>query len=63
MTVLDRCGTTWSCGTATTEPLPLKLGSGTAPSDFDTGDHVNLTTDGYQAVTSALDLTTLGPDA
>lgn len=49
--------------TATTEPLPLKLNGGTSPSDFDTGDHVNLTTDGYQAITSTFDLTTLGPDA
>ncbi|MGW2826597.1 hypothetical protein ACWC24_37315 [Streptomyces sp. NPDC001443] len=49
--------------TSTTEPLPLRLDAAAAPSDFDTGDHINLSPDGYLAVTSALDLTTLGPDA
>jgi hypothetical protein len=48
---------------STTEPQPLKLGSGTAPDDFDTGDHVNLTADGYAAIAGAFDPTTLGPDS
>ncbi|MGY5044230.1 hypothetical protein ACWDE0_01025 [Streptomyces sp. 900105755] len=47
---------------STTEPLPLKLDAGTAPENYDTGDHVNLTANGYLAATAALDLTALGPD-
>ncbi|MFI8072865.1 hypothetical protein ACIF85_29330 [Streptomyces sp. NPDC086033] len=48
---------------STADPQALKLGSDTAPADFDAGDHVNLTTDGYQAISDAYDLASLGPDA
>ncbi|WP_439947995.1 hypothetical protein [Streptomyces sp. BBFR109] len=48
---------------STEEPQPLKLAGDPAPGDFDAGDHVNLTADGYRAVTDAFDLTALGPDS
>ncbi|WP_416518868.1 hypothetical protein [Streptomyces achromogenes] len=49
--------------TSTADPAPLVLDSGAAPGDYDAGDHVNLTADGYKAIAGAIDLTTLGPDA
>ncbi|WP_258055999.1 hypothetical protein [Streptomyces sp. Ru62] len=49
--------------TSTADPPALMLNAGTAPSDYDPGDHVNLTADAYHAISNALDLTTLGPDA
>ncbi|MFJ7899765.1 hypothetical protein ACIQ6V_04490 [Streptomyces sp. NPDC096198] len=48
--------------TSTDDPTPLMLNAGAAPHDYDSGDHVNLTADGYSAITSTIDLTTLGPD-
>ncbi|MER7929666.1 hypothetical protein ABTY96_42130 [Streptomyces sp. NPDC096057] len=45
------------------DPQALKLGNGAAPADFDSGDHVNLTTDGYSTISNAFDLASLGPDA
>ncbi|WP_406446856.1 hypothetical protein OHB14_50135 [Streptomyces sp. NBC_01613] len=48
---------------STTDPPALMLNAGTAPSDYDSGDHVNLTSDGYSAISSAFDLASLGPDA
>lgn len=48
---------------STADPQALKLGNDTAPADFDSGDHVNLTTDGYQAISDSFDLASLGPDA
>ncbi|MEV6536401.1 hypothetical protein AB0M86_43725 [Streptomyces sp. NPDC051639] len=48
---------------SSTEPLPLQLDSGTAPENYDAGDHVNLTANGYLAAMATLDLTTLGPDS
>ncbi|MFF9404068.1 hypothetical protein ACF1B0_00845 [Streptomyces anandii] len=48
---------------STAEPQPLKLNAGTAPDDFDSGDHVNLTTDGYAAIAGAFDPAALGPDS
>ncbi|WP_242488785.1 hypothetical protein [Streptomyces sp. DSM 110735] len=47
---------------STTDPPSLKLNSDPAPFDSDTGDHVNLTSDGYKAISDSFDLTTLGPD-
>ncbi|MGJ5759127.1 hypothetical protein [Streptomyces galbus] len=47
---------------STTDPPALMLNAGTAPADFDAGDHVNLTADGYAALSAAFDLATLGPD-
>ncbi|MFF3364344.1 SGNH/GDSL hydrolase family protein [Streptomyces misionensis] len=49
--------------TSTADPPALILNAGTAPSDYDPGDHVNLTADAYHAISDTLDLTTLGPDA
>ncbi|MCM2428166.1 hypothetical protein [Streptomyces sp. RKAG337] len=49
-------------GTSTLDPPALKLGAGAAPADYDSGDHVNLTEDGCQAVASAFDLNVLRPD-
>ncbi|MFF9581851.1 hypothetical protein [Streptomyces achromogenes] len=49
--------------TSTADPAPLVLDSGAAPADYDTGDHVNLTADGYKAIADTIDLATLGPDA
>ncbi|MEV6007853.1 hypothetical protein AB0M29_13675 [Streptomyces sp. NPDC051976] len=37
-----------------TDPPLQDLSAGSAPLDFDTGDHVNLTTDGYAAVSQTL---------
>jgi hypothetical protein len=50
---------------STTNPPLQKLSTGTAPLDFDAGDHVNLTADGYAAVSRTLtdDLTVLFPAA
>ncbi|MFI8229669.1 hypothetical protein ACIGDI_12610 [Streptomyces sp. NPDC085900] len=49
---------------ASTEDVPpLVLDADTAPLDFDSGDHVNLTSDGYSAISNAYDLASLGPDA
>jgi hypothetical protein len=49
--------------TSTADPQALKLGNDAAPADFDSGDHVNLTADGYSAISNAFDLASLGPDA
>ncbi|MFC9083960.1 hypothetical protein ACFTY7_44845 [Streptomyces sp. NPDC057062] len=46
-----------------TDPPALMLNSAAAPDDFDAGDHVNLTNDGYSAISNAFDLASLGPDA
>ncbi|MET7477804.1 hypothetical protein ABZT17_26030 [Streptomyces sp. NPDC005648] len=48
---------------STADPQALKLGNDAAPADFDSGDHLNLTADGYKTISSAYDLTALGPDA
>ncbi|MFB7500361.1 hypothetical protein ACFC09_37770 [Streptomyces sp. NPDC056161] len=48
--------------TSTADPTPLILNAGTAPTDYDTGDHINLTTNAYNTITTTIDLTTLGPD-
>ncbi|MEU0586362.1 hypothetical protein [Streptomyces sp. NPDC006132] len=48
--------------TSTTDPPALMLNAAAAPSDFDSGDHVNLTSDGYSAISDTFDLTSLGPD-
>ncbi|GHH82961.1 hypothetical protein GCM10018793_43870 [Streptomyces sulfonofaciens] len=48
--------------TSTTDPPQLQLSNAAAPDDYDTGDHVNLTSDGYAAITAQFDLTRLGPD-
>ncbi|MEU0025374.1 hypothetical protein [Streptomyces sp. NPDC006335] len=48
---------------STADPQALKLGSDSAPADFDSGDHVNLTSDGYSSISNAYDLASLGPDA
>ncbi|MFI5818347.1 hypothetical protein ACIA8I_04185 [Streptomyces rishiriensis] len=42
--------------------VPHAVGARGAPADFDTGDHVNLTVDGYRALADTFDITTLGPD-
>ncbi|MEU5633881.1 hypothetical protein ACH47C_08645 [Streptomyces rishiriensis] len=47
---------------STTDPPAVKLNGDPAPADFDTGDHVNLTVDGYRALADTFDITTLGPD-
>ncbi|MET8244832.1 hypothetical protein ABZV31_10670 [Streptomyces sp. NPDC005202] len=47
---------------STTEPQALRLDADAAPLDFDSGDHVNLTADGYSAIGNAFDLAALGPD-
>jgi hypothetical protein len=39
------------------------LDTDAAPLDFDSGDHVNLTPDGYQTISNAFALASLGPDA
>ncbi|MEU4090675.1 hypothetical protein, partial [Streptomyces aureus] len=49
--------------TSTADPQELKLGNDPAPADFDSGDHVNLTADGYLSISNAYDLVSLGPDA
>jgi hypothetical protein len=48
---------------STADPQALKLGNDAAPADFDSGDHVNLTADGYSTISNAFDLASLGPDA
>ncbi|WP_329341427.1 hypothetical protein OG252_35960 [Streptomyces sp. NBC_01352] len=48
--------------TSTSDPQALKLGNDAAPADFDAGDHVNLTSDGYSTISNAYDLASLGPD-
>lgn len=47
---------------STADPQALKLGNDAAPADFDSGDHVNLTSDGYSTISNAYDLASLGPD-
>lgn len=44
---------------STTTPLEQKLDNGAAPADADAGDHVNLSNDGYAAITVAIPLTDL----
>ncbi|MGW4559244.1 hypothetical protein ACWEOV_37305 [Streptomyces sp. NPDC004365] len=46
-----------------TDPPALMLNSAAALDDFDADDHVNLTNDGYSAISNAFDLASLGPDA
>ena len=41
------------------DPQPLKLGSNPAPAGFDSGDHVNLTQDGYSTISGLFDLSSL----
>ncbi|MFJ5309964.1 hypothetical protein [Streptomyces sp. NPDC088350] len=48
---------------STADPKALKLDNDAAPADFDSGDHINLTPDGYNTISNAYDLTSLGPDA
>ncbi|MFJ3639725.1 hypothetical protein ACIPRD_08230 [Streptomyces sp. NPDC090108] len=48
---------------STADPPVLMLNAAAAPADLDVGDHVNLSRDGYQGISDAFDLTTLGPDA
>ncbi|MEU2426335.1 hypothetical protein ABZ619_35900 [Streptomyces sp. NPDC007851] len=48
---------------STADPQALKLGNDAAPADYDSGDHVNLTADGYNAISNSFDLASLGPDA
>ncbi|MEW2161036.1 hypothetical protein AB0950_38325 [Streptomyces sp. NPDC007189] len=48
---------------STTDPQALKLNTDTAPSDFDPGDHVNLTADAYTAIASLFDLSGLANPA
>ncbi|MGV9887272.1 hypothetical protein [Streptomyces sp. NPDC003395] len=48
---------------STTDPPALKLSDAAAPADYDAGDHVNLTADGYRAVANAFDASALGPDS
>ncbi|WP_316740131.1 hypothetical protein [Streptomyces sp. MK7] len=48
---------------STTDPPALMLDNAAAPEDFDSGDHVNLTSDGYSAISDTFDLTALGPDS
>lgn len=48
---------------STADPQALKLGNDAAPADYDSGDHLNLTADGYITISNAYDLTALGPDA
>lgn len=45
--------------TSDVDPQPLKLSSAAAPADFDAGDHVNLTTDGYSTISELFDLSKL----
>jgi hypothetical protein len=39
---------------STATPPEQELGNAAAPGDYDTGDHVNLTADGYKAVTATI---------
>ncbi|MFG3142192.1 hypothetical protein ACGFZA_38975 [Streptomyces sp. NPDC048211] len=48
--------------TSTLDPPPLLLGNGAAPADFDAGDHVNLTRNGYGAAAAAVEPSVLVPD-
>jgi hypothetical protein len=48
---------------STTDPPALMLDTDTAPLDFDSGDHINLTNDAYSAISNTFDLASLGPDA
>ncbi|MFJ2087671.1 hypothetical protein ACIOEW_00205 [Streptomyces sp. NPDC087901] len=48
--------------TSPLDPPPLLLGNGAAPADFDAGDHVNLTRNGYGAATTAFGPSVLVPD-
>lgn len=45
------------------DPPPLLLGNGPAPADFDAGDHVNLTRNGYVAAADAFGPSVLVPGA
>jgi hypothetical protein len=47
---------------STSTPPEQKLNNGAAPNDADSGDHVNLTNDGYAAITEAIPLTDLTPN-
>ncbi len=47
---------------STTDPPQLQLSNAESPPAADTGDHVNLTADGYAAIAALFDLTELGPD-
>ncbi|MFD5753693.1 hypothetical protein ACFWIZ_00065 [Streptomyces sp. NPDC127044] len=47
---------------STTDPQALMLDADPAPSDFDSGDHVNLTEHGYSTISNSFDLASLGPD-
>ncbi|WP_406096445.1 hypothetical protein [Streptomyces sp. NBC_01013] len=47
---------------STLDPPPLLLGNGAAPADFDAGDHVNLTQNGYIAAADAFGPSVLVPD-
>jgi hypothetical protein len=47
---------------STADPQALKLANDPAPADFDAGDHVNLTSDGYSTISDMYDLSSLGPD-
>jgi hypothetical protein len=49
--------------TSVQDPPTLQLSAATAPADFDAGDHVNLSVNGYTAISNAFDLAGLGPDA
>lgn len=50
---------------STTDPAQQQISSQAAPLDFDAGDHVNLSADGYAALASVVtsDLTVLAPSA
>ncbi|MER5280333.1 hypothetical protein ABT025_31985 [Streptomyces sp. NPDC002809] len=48
--------------TSTPDPPPLLLSVGAAPADFDAGDHVNLTRNGYVAAADAFGPSVLLPD-
>ncbi|MEU6367142.1 hypothetical protein ABZ876_15765 [Streptomyces sp. NPDC046931] len=63
--VVERVVRVWTLpsSSSTADPAPLMLNSGAAPNDYDSGDHVNLTADGYSAIANTIALTTLGPDS
>ncbi|MGW3985334.1 hypothetical protein [Streptomyces mirabilis] len=48
---------------AALSPQALMLDADPAPSDFDSGDHVNLTEHGYSSISNSFGLASLGPDA
>ncbi|MEV0095935.1 hypothetical protein [Streptomyces sp. NPDC050738] len=45
------------------EAPTMRLGNGAAPADYDAGDHLNFTRDGYMALAHAFDPSQLLPDA